>query len=241
MTTTAPATPDTLVVSEVFGPTIQGEGPTAGRRASFVRLGGCNLSCSWCDTAYTWDSTRYNLRAELQRQPVDTIADRALTGEPSLVVISGGEPLLHQYQPAWTHLLNRLALAGVDIEVETNGTLAPTGATLARGVRFNCSPKLAHSGDPAERRIRPRALAALVECGHTVFKFVCATEADVDEAAELAERYGIPNRTVWISPEGTNVEAVLIHTKVVADATVRHGFNLGTRLHTLVWGDERGR
>ena len=54
-----------LPVSEVFGPTIQGEGPHAGRRVYFVRLGGCNLSCSWCDSAYTWDGETYDLREEL--------------------------------------------------------------------------------------------------------------------------------------------------------------------------------
>ena len=45
--------PLTLVVAEVFGPTVQGEGPSAGRRASFIRLGGCNLHCDWCDTKFT--------------------------------------------------------------------------------------------------------------------------------------------------------------------------------------------
>jgi 7-carboxy-7-deazaguanine synthase len=71
------ATPTTtkppLVVSEVFGPTIQGEGPHAGQRAAFVRLGGCNLTCTWCDTAYTWDARRYDLRAELHRVPITRV------------------------------------------------------------------------------------------------------------------------------------------------------------------------
>lgn len=238
---TATATQDSLTLSEVFGPTIQGEGPSTGRRASFIRLGGCNLSCSWCDTPYTWDASRYDLRAELRREPVDAIAERALVGAAGLVVISGGEPLLHQNQPGWTRLLDLLTAAGVDIEIETNGTVPPTLPTLDRGVRFNCSPKLAHSGDPEARRIRPVALAGLVASGRAIFKFVAATEADVDEAAEVATRYGLPARTVWISPEGTGIDAVLSHTKVIAEPTIRHGFNLGTRLHTLVWGAERGR
>ena len=60
-----------LVVSEVFGPTFQGEGPSSGQRAMFVRLGRCNLDCAFCDTAYTWDWTRYDPDAELRRRSVD--------------------------------------------------------------------------------------------------------------------------------------------------------------------------
>ena len=58
---------DDLVVAEIFGPTWQGEGPSAGQVAAFVRLGLCNLTCAWCDTAYTWDRSRFDLRAELRR------------------------------------------------------------------------------------------------------------------------------------------------------------------------------
>ncbi|WIY01046.1 7-carboxy-7-deazaguanine synthase QueE [Amycolatopsis mongoliensis] len=91
---------------------MQDEGPSAGRCASFVCLGGCNLSCGWCDTPYSWEGRRFNLRAELARTPVQQLADRALAGDPELVVISGGEPLLHQARPAWTALLVMLCAAG---------------------------------------------------------------------------------------------------------------------------------
>lgn len=241
MTRHESATADTLVVSEVFGPTIQGEGPSVGRPASFVRLGGCNLSCQWCDTAYTWDSARYDLRAELRRDDITTISDRALFGDPAVVVITGGEPLLHQRQPAWTRLLTKLARADVDIEIETNGTLTPTAETCDLGVWWNVSPKLAHSGDPAHLRIRHAALNTLIDTGRASLKFVCATEADVDEAAELVHDLEAPHTAVWISPEGTTASDVLTHTRQIADATVQHGFNLGTRLHIFAWGDERGR
>ena len=77
-----PETEPTLVISEVFGPTVQGEGPTIGRRAAFVRLGRCNLDCSWCDTPYTWDWERYDPKVELHERPVpEIVADLVCAGE----------------------------------------------------------------------------------------------------------------------------------------------------------------
>ena len=62
-----------LVVSEVFGPTVQGEGPSAGRLCGFVRLGRCNLACDFCDTGYTWDWDRYDAAVELTEMPVGDV------------------------------------------------------------------------------------------------------------------------------------------------------------------------
>src|SRR3954451_18718764 len=90
------AAPASLVVSEVFGPTFQGEGRSLGRRCGFVRLGRCNLACTWCDTKYTWDWSQYDPSVELRRRTVDeVVADLAAMDVP-MVVITGGEPLLQQ-------------------------------------------------------------------------------------------------------------------------------------------------
>ena len=86
----------TLVVSEVFGPTLQGEGPSAGQRAGFVRLGRCSLSCSWCDTPYSWDWKRYDPAVELRELPVGEVAASIRAMDVPMVVVTGGEPLLQQ-------------------------------------------------------------------------------------------------------------------------------------------------
>ncbi len=242
MTAAAPVdTAATLVVAEVFGPTVQGEGPSLGRRASFIRLGGCNLSCDWCDSRETWDSERFDLRQTLTRTPVDEIVARALVGDPGLVVITGGEPLLHQKQPGWNMLLDRLDAAAVDIEVETNGTIAPDWTTSTRVTRFNVSPKLTHAGDLDAQRINGRALYALRCTERAAFKIVCATPEDVDEAALLAVAHNIPPELVWIMPEGTDPEQLRDRLTVLAEPAIAAGFNLTTRLHIEVWGTEKGR
>jgi organic radical activating enzyme len=238
---TAVTAAGTLVVSEVFGPTVQGEGRTCGRRASFLRLGGCNLACSWCDAAYTWDASRFSLRRELRRRDVDGLLDELLGHDAPVVVITGGEPLLHQRQPAWDRLLGGLGEAGREIEVETNGTCPPSALTARMVTRFNVSPKLAHAGGAAGRRIQPDVLVALRDTGKSVFKFVCQDLADLGEIRETIALAGIPPDLVWIMPEGTRPEVFMPRLQVLSDAAVAAGYSLTTRLHIELWGDRRGR
>ncbi|PZG42027.1 7-carboxy-7-deazaguanine synthase QueE [Spongiactinospora gelatinilytica] len=236
------ATVEGLVVSEVFGPTVQGEGPSCGRRAAFVRLGGCNLGCSWCDTPYTWDGHRFDLRAELSRMAVADIADQIAEMNVPLVVITGGEPLLQQDYPAFGELLR--LLWDVEVEVETNGTRVPSTATAGGVSRFNVGLKLASSGEPESRRIVPQALAFFRRlAGHdgACFKAVCRDEADVAELADLAESHVIDPADVWVMPEGVTAEATTTHLRQIADPAIAAGFNLTPRLHVLAWNDERGR
>ena len=230
----------TLVVSEVFGPTVQGEGPTIGHRAAFVRLGRCNLDCTWCDTPYTWDWERYDPKDELHERPVaDVVAEVEAMGVDR-VVVTGGEPLLQQRR-----LLPFLVAAserGWTVEVETNGTLAPTADTARLVSRFNVSPKLANSGVPADRALVPDALAAFAALGaegRAAFKFVVADPDDLDEVQAIVDTHGLA--PVWVMPEGRTPEAVLGGGRRLADAVVARGWNLTTRLHVVLWGDERGR
>jgi 7-cyano-7-deazaguanosine (preQ0) biosynthesis protein QueE len=233
-----------LVVSEVFGPTFQGEGPHTGQRVAFIRLGGCNLHCSWCDTPYTWDASRFDLRAELAREPVEAIVRKVLDTGPHRVVISGGEPLLHQNQPGWVELLRSLDRYGLPVEVETNGTQVPTPFTVDHVDTFNVSPKLEHAGDPESLRIVGTALRAFAELavqGHAVLKIVAQCAAQVAQARHLAETYWWPLDTVWVMPEGTDAETLLARQRELAEAALTEGVNMTTRLHVLVWGQERAR
>lgn len=230
-----------LVVSEIFGPTVSGEGPTLGQRCAFLRLGGCNLDCSWCDSAWTWDASRFDLRAELRRMPADEIVGRLLATGTKFVIVSGGEPLLQQRYAGWNAVLRGLTGAGVRVEVETNGTVEPTAETARMLTRFTVSPKLAHSGVAEDKRVSPVALKALMATGKAAFKFVCVTAADVAEAVDLVRAHGIPGRRVWVMPEGRDSAALCRHLGVIADPAIAAGFNVTTRLHVHAWGDERGR
>jgi 7-carboxy-7-deazaguanine synthase len=226
-----------LVVSELFGPTIQGEGPSAGRLASFARLSGCPLSCRWCDTPWTWDWTRYDRSVEQHPMTVEEVTAWAARQPPRLIVITGGEPLVQARQ--LTELVPALAALGKDVEIETSGIIAPPPSLAANGAKFNVSPKLSSAAMPESRRIRGPALRALVGSGSARFKFVAQNLSDLAEIAALQETYALD--PVWVMPEGTTSAAVMSGMRLLADEVIARGWHLSPRLHVLLWEDARGR
>ena len=230
-----------LVVSEIFGPTFQGEGPSIGRRCSFLRLGGCNLHCDWCDTPYTWDwagrnGRAYDPRVELKRMSVsDAWQSLVETGADALVV-SGGEPMLQQRQ--LLPLLERAVAAGWWVEMETAGTIAPKVELLPLISRFNVSPKLANSGNCREDRYHPAAIDALQSSGKAAWKFVVEKPSDLDEIAEFVDSHRLS--PIYVMPEGISPDVIASRSQDLAESVLRRGWNLTTRLHILLYGNRRG-
>ncbi|HZU64598.1 MAG TPA: 7-carboxy-7-deazaguanine synthase QueE, partial [Novosphingobium sp.] len=207
---------------------LQGEGASIGRPSVFVRLSRCNLACRWCDTAYTWrfegDNRPHTDDAHFSRADNQLMLEeeevaqriRALGGhwpEPRLV-ITGGEPLLQG--PALARMLAELP--GWHVEVETNGTVAAAPALDPLIHQFNVSPKLAHSGNPAELALLPARLAAYAADPRAFFKYVIATSDDIAEVDALVAAHAIPPARVFLMPEGR--DAATLHARMawLADA-----------------------
>jgi organic radical activating enzyme len=170
--------------------------------------------------------------------------DEVLDMEPQRIVVSGGEPLLHQQQDGWTEMLEGFAWASVPVEVETNGTIAPNDRTRLLVDSFNVSPKLAHAGDPHDQRLRfgpLRTFAGLADRGAAVMKVVAQQASDVVQARDLAQQVEWPLSRVWVMPEGTTAQLLLARHREIADAALANGLNFTTRLHVLTWGEERAR
>lgn len=235
-----------LWVSEIFGPTVQGEGPSLGRRAMFLRLAGCNLKCVWCDTKYTWDWEHYDRNEPqlmTQMGATEALAKKLVNVHadalPELLVITGGEPLLQRRS------LNCLdALYDYKrVEVETNGTVLPEGLAYKGNVWFNVSPKLAHSGNPQSRTEVPKVLRFFAEHERAIFKFVVQSVYDLDEMENWIE-YGLHMydcSRIWVMPEGQDAGKLEQTSRIIADEVIKRGWNLTTRLHTLTWGNERAK
>ena len=229
---------------EIFA-SVQGEGPSMGMPVAFMRLSRCNLACVWCDTAYTWHfqgderphrgGVEYDRKANQLSLPEDEVAARIMALGQSRLVITGGEPLLQA--PALGRLLE--LLPDVSVEIETNGTTKAPAPLDIRIDQFNVSPKLAHSGNPAELALLPERLDAYATDPRAWFKFVIAEPPDVDEVLALRDRYRFRPGHVFLMAEGTNSETLREREKWLAPLCVRHGFRLSDRLHIHLFGDTR--
>jgi 7-carboxy-7-deazaguanine synthase len=251
-----------LLVSEIFGPTFQGEGRSVGQICTFVRLGTCNLHCTWCDTPYTWafderhaqmhvDKKQYDPKVEMQRmspQEAHTQLAEVANGV-KFVVISGGEPMLQQEGIA--DLIYRMP--SYHFEIETAGTrkiedcLGPYVTDVEYGesqLKFNVSPKLEHSGNTLAERRNWEALEDLASCEPTIFKFVVTATTwhnDIVEIKEIQKELKLDSSRIWIMPIGIRKQEQLHSMEYFAPLVLEQGWNMTPRLHTLIWGNERGR
>jgi len=238
---------------EIFA-ALQGEGASIGRPSVFVRLSRCNLACHWCDTAYTWHFegdnrdhkdgiafTRTDNQVSLSEEDVATLIHDLGRDLPThRLVITGGEPLLQG--PALARMLTALRARheGWHVEVETNGTVAPHPALDPLIHQYNVSPKLAHSGNPADLALIPQRLDAWTQDPRACFKFVIATPQDAEQVHALARVHAIPPARIWLMPEGR--DSATIHTRLrwLAEICLHHGYTLTDRLHIHLSGDTRG-
>lgn len=234
-----------LLISEKFGPTIQGEGPSAGRPALFIRLGMCNLDCAWCDTPFTWDWTgknghAYNKQDELSHTTVEELRDWVQRHDTRLVVISGGEPLLQAKRLA--PLVEELLADDRDIEIETNGTISPLThlADYADRIRWNVSPKLSGSKVDEHRAENLPVLEQFANLPTAIYKFVITDIGDLIEADELVDTTGMTRDRVWLMPEGRTGTEITERLPWVIAKAVNRNYNVSTRIHVHAYGDRRG-
>jgi 7-carboxy-7-deazaguanine synthase len=205
-----------LSVQAIF-PTLQGEGLYAGWPSVFVRLGGCNLACHFCDTEFESfrDMALPELLAEVQKLSLNDAGKRVR----GLVVITGGEPLRQNIAP----LCEALLAAGFGIQIETNGTLY---RELPPEVDIICSPKV--SGG-SYHPLRPDLLARA-----SALKFiVSATDAQYSAVPELGQgAAGVP---VYVQPmdEYTPEKNAANHAHALALA-MQHGYRLSLQTHKIL-------
>lgn len=210
-----------LKITEIFH-SIQGEGLTAGVPTVFVRLTGCPLRCSYCDTAYAFTGGEY--------VDLPAILDRVAGFGMSHVTVTGGEPLA---QAGCLDLLRALCDAGHQVSLETSGAL-DVAAVDSRVMRV-LDLKTPSSGECARNLY---ANLDLLQAGDQV-KFVLTDRADYDWAVTTATRYDIASRAcVLFSPAYGLLDAAMLADWMLAD---RLSYRLQLQLHKLLWGEAPGR
>jgi 7-carboxy-7-deazaguanine synthase len=223
-------------IIEIFGPVIQGEGAMIGQQTHFVRLGGCDYRCSWCDTPYAV------LPEEVRANSVQMMATEIVAGLEELnrhtpwVTLSGGNPALHQLDP----LIDALNAAGFKAAVETQGTLFKPW--LERCALVTVSPKPPSSG--MEQDIR--CLARFMSLPGVNLKVVVFDEKDLAFAREVHTRY--PEVPFYLQigndRENDDRDSLLEKLDWLSNQALNDPELSGTivlpQLHVLMYGNRRG-
>lgn len=185
--------------------TIQGEGFHAGKPAYFIRLGGCDVGCSWCDAKYTWNPKLY------PPVPIDTIVERASSCEAQAIVITGGEPLLYPLG----QLTRRLHEKGLEIFLETSGSHPFSGE-----FDWVClSPKVK----------QPPLDEAYVRADE--LKVIIGSESDFEWAERNAERV-TEHCLLYLQPEWSVYEKIM--PAIVEYAKARPKWNISVQVHKFM-------
>lgn len=236
-----------ILISEIFGPTVQGEGALIGVPTVFVRTGGCDFRCNWCDTLYAVEPSFKQQWQAMTASQIMAQVQELSGGMPLLVTLSGGNPAL---QPLG-ELLQLGQQQGYRFAIETQGSkLQPWFAQLDY---LTLSPKPPSSGMPFDPARLQACLQAAGEQTEVQLKLVIADETDYQWAREVAQKFPEvplclqPCNLQAAMPDQPEQEADLTQLNVqyrwlVERAGSDRWFDarILPQLHVLVWNNERG-
>lgn len=203
-----------MKVNEIFY-SIEGEGIRAGMPCVFIRLHGCNLNCSYCDTRYSCEGNDYTVMS------VQQILDELESYHCPNITVTGGEPLIHD---GINTLLKALIRKGYNVNVETNGSIVPK----VEGPIYTVDFKTKCSGMSDKMNIE----AFKVLDSNDVVKFVVASVDDLEQALSFVEGNDI-HANIFVSPVFGKIELVQI-----ADFLKGHklyNWRMQIQLHKYIW------
>ncbi|WP_085992130.1 7-carboxy-7-deazaguanine synthase QueE [Oceanobacillus senegalensis] len=237
-----------IPVLEIFGPTIQGEGMVIGQKTMFVRTAGCDYSCSWCDSKFTWDGSE---KKAIQMMTAEEIYEslKEKGGRTfSHVTISGGNPAL---LPQMDSLIDILHKNQIKVALETQGSRWQSWFTEIDDLTI--SPKPPSSLMKTNYEILDRIIELLTQDqkGKFSLKVVIFDDADLEYAVEIHTRY--PDVPLYLQVGNDDLEtedqselvAYLISkyehliNQVMQNEKLKD-VRVLPQLHTFVWGNKRG-
>ena len=234
-------------VCEVFS-TLQGEGRYLGVPSYFIRTTGCNLRCAWknedgsvtkCDTFYTsWQPEKGEILDT--KKVLETLKGTNIKH----VVITGGEPTM---QTDLAVVVNEFVHNAYKVTIETNGTFY---IPKMNNAFMSISPKLKNSYAQPEDSIEAKMHKSKNIWEHTTsqwmktndyqLKFVYNTMADVEEVLDIQKRLQVPQKKIYMMPQGITQEQLKQKEKELFQICLNNGWNYTPRMHIDIFGNKRG-
>ena len=234
-----------IPIAEIFGPTIQGEGSAIGMQCIFIRTGGCDSRCDWCDSKFTWDAVN---ATEFTVDEIIGQYEEIAEGVNYPVILTGGNPAMYHNTGALVEVLKE---NGVEVHLETQGTIAQDWFKYLD--HLTISPKPPSSGFSTEFDSVLECINAFKAEGESgkvlCLKVVVAGKADYDYAVSLNEyfegRYGI-----FLQPCNPNPEIeqdIKPHEKLkllrrLTERCLQDQFTNAVvlpQLHNYMWGNQQ--
>ncbi|WP_081162530.1 7-carboxy-7-deazaguanine synthase QueE [Ensifer aridi] len=241
------AQPTEIRVSEIFGPTIQGEGVLIGLPTVFVRTGGCDYRCSWCDSLHAVESRFRDEWRAMSTEEVWREVTRLSGGKPLMVSLSGGNPAIQPFG----ELICCGHGQGYRFALETQGSVARDW--FADLDVLVLSPKPPSSGMETDWEAFDACLRASEGKPQTVLKIVVFDEADYDYARSAAARH--PHLPVYLQPGNhtpppadahdapIDIDGIMARMRWLVDRVAEDRWfeaRVLPQLHVLIWGNRRG-
>lgn len=234
-----------IPVLEIFGPTIQGEGMVIGQKTMFVRTAGCDYSCAWCDSAFTWDgSAKEQIR---QMSPEEIFSELVQIGGENFshVTISGGNPALLKHLGAFISLLKQ---KGIRTAVETQGSKWQDWLLDIDEVTISPKPP---SSTMTMNFAMLDSIIDKLDGKNISLKVVVFDDQDFVYAKEVHERYPHVSFFLQVGNDDTKttddvslIQRLLMKYEWLIDKAVQckemNDAKVLPQLHALVWGNKRG-
>ena len=235
-----------IPVAEIFGPTIQGEGPHVGMKTMFVRVVGCDFKCAWCDSKFAWKADK-NTKLYTSEQLTEELISHCIINDCYNVVLTGGNPCLYDF----SNVVNTLHEHNITVDVETQGSKLPDW--LNDIDLLVISPKAPSSKQPDvydnikkffDKQPTVDIAIKIPVFNDEDFKFA-------EKYYELVEEYqGWVDVNLYLSVGNTNTsEEGDISQRILSDyenlinkackSKMKRLFIL-PQVHTLVWGNRQG-
>lgn len=220
-----------IAISEIFWNTLQGEWLYNGRPSVFLRLWGCNLKCSFCDTKYSWD-----IEVEkAQMLELEEIVKQIQSFSCKNLVVTWWEPSLHQ--KSIKLIQKELEKNGdrYNYELETNWSMQLDDDIFFD--QINISPKLKSSKNPDYQL---KILKWIEDrCNNYIFKFVCSDLITTTETEECIKKYNIDQKKIYIMPEGRDIQSQI--NQYIIQYCIKKWYNYCLRSHLILFWDWKWR